>query len=86
MAERGDAAAGAGDLGQVDVDHRDAGISSSLREDLAPGRHRERMAPGLAGRTFGGGMNAALSRREDEAAGLDGAGAQENLPMGLRQM
>ena len=63
----------------IDLGEEHAGLDAALGKNLAPGGDDQRMAVGLALVL----VHAALRRGEDEAAGLDGAGAQQRVPMRL---
>src|SRR2546423_2689585 len=52
---------------------------AAVRQDFTPGRDNE----GMAESPPAAGMLAGLSRGDDEAAGLDSAGAEQHVPMGL---
>ena len=54
-------------------------LTAGIREHLAPGGDGDRVTVGLA---VGAHVRADLGRRKDEAAGLDGAGTQQHLPVG----
>src|SRR5690606_41181605 len=82
VAERRHGLAGAFDGGEVEIDEGDARFLAGVGEDLAPGRDGEGMAEGAARRALAHAVVAGLGRGEDEAAGLDRAGAQERVPVG----
>src|SRR6185436_2608486 len=67
------------DLRGIDLSEEHAGLDAALGENLAPGGDDQRMAEGLTLVL----VHTALRRREDEAARLDGAGAQQRVPMRL---
>src|SRR5207248_9849842 len=65
------------DFRRIDPGHENAGFGTALGEHLTPGSDDQRMAIGLALVL----MHSTLRRREHEAAILDGAGAQQCVPM-----
>src|SRR6266576_5330761 len=67
------------DLRRIDLRQENAGLYAALGEHLAPGRNDQRVAIGLALVL----MHATLGCGEHEAAVLDGAGAQQGVPMRL---
>ena len=77
--QRWDLAAHLIDLRQVERGDDDAGINAAFGEDLAPRVDDQRMAIGLAAIL----VLAALRWRDDEAARLDGARAQQDVPVRL---
>ena len=71
--------AGGLNLRGVDLGKKHAGLDAAFGENLAPGGDDQRMPEGLTLVL----VHAALRRGEDEATGLDGAGAQQRVPMRL---
>src|SRR6185312_878200 len=67
------------DLGRIDLGEEHAGLDAAFGQNLAPGRNDQRVTVSLALVL----MQARLCRRKDEAAGLDGAGAEQYMPMRL---
>src|SRR5580704_1073917 len=79
MLERGNAGAGGAGGGRVDLGHHDARLDIALGEDPTPRIDHEGVPEGVAAVL----VVAALRRREDVAAVLDGARAIEDVPMRL---
>src|SRR5579871_6335041 len=77
VAQRGHAATRLGDPGEVELGRNDCRLLAPVGQDLAPGIDDQRMTPALAAAL----MRAALRRGQHEAAGLDRAGADQDLPM-----
>ena len=65
------------DLGGVDLRQEDAGLNASFGEHRTPGVDDQGVAKGLALVL----MHASLRCGEHKAAGLDGAGAQQRVPV-----
>ena len=65
------------DHGGIDLGQENAGLDAAFGEDVAPGIDDQRMAKGLALVL----VQAGLGGGEHEAAVLDGAGAQQRVPM-----
>jgi len=67
------------DIGRIDRGDDNSWHIAAIRENPAPGIDDQRVAIGGPATTMG----TALARSKDEAAGLDRAGAQEDMPMRL---
>ena len=78
VVQRRDLGAHVGEAAQVEVGHADPHALVPPREHLAPRVDDQAVAEAVAPRQ----VLAHLVRRDDEAAVLDGAGAQEHLPVG----
>ena len=77
MLERGDAGAGFGRRRKIDIGKDRRRVPRRLGQHLAPGRDDQAVAEGGTAVL----MQAALRGGEHEGAGLDGAGADQNMPM-----
>src|SRR5437660_11890379 len=82
MLDRRDARAGLGRGRKVDIGKDHARLLTALCQDLAPRRYDYAVAIGAAAVL----MQAPLCGGEHEGAGLNGAGADEHLPMGLARL
>ena len=67
-----------GDLAQIEPRRDDSRLLAAIGQDLAPRADDQRMAIGGPAGIVG----AALGGRYHEAAGFDGAGAQQHMPVG----
>src|SRR5262245_4612668 len=79
MLERGDAGARFRRGGKIDIGKDNARLLAAFRQDLAPGRNDQAVAEGGAAVL----VQATLGCSEHERAGLDRAGADQNVPMRL---
>ena len=79
MLERGDAGAGFRRGRKIDLGEDHAGLLAGLGQHLAPRRDDQAMAESGAPVL----MQPALGGGEHEGAGLDSAGADQHMPMGL---